>query len=351
MKIAHSELGLTAQHQRHQAQQAQERLRAGPDPGAGVALRLSDAVRRTPPSMNTGSRGEIDTLASDPVSGWPPGMQVLARMIEALTGVAVRVFRPDALRGEGPTTQALSGAPQPRQAPVGQTPSNPELPGEASWTYTRTEVRYEHEVTLFAAQGSVQTADGRTLDFSLGLRMEREFLDMRQTRLSVGGETAKDPLVLHFGHAAPSLSGPRIEFDLNADGHTETLPFVGAGSGFLVWDRNGNGQADSGQELFGPQSGDGFTELAMHDQDHNGWIDEADTIFQELRIWRQNSQGQQSLQTLTEAGVGALSLSRVATPFSLRDADQSRLGEVRSSGLYLHDNGQAGVMQQIDLMV
>ena len=59
--------------------------------------------------------------------------------------------------------------------------------------------------------------------------------------------------------------------------------------------------------------------------------------------------GQNNLRSLAEAGVGALYLGRVATPFSLRDTQQATLGEVRSSGVYLRADGQAGVLQQIDL--
>lgn len=357
MKIIHSELAQAAQQRLIDTHTVQERLRAGAGvdtPRPSVEVRLSEAARQARPTEVPGRAWGRPRVAdpepapapegvSDPVDSLAPEMRVLARMIEALTGMAVRVFRAEALRGEGSTTARVDGA---ADNAGGGTPSG------ASLSYERTEVRYEHEVTLFAAQGSVQTADGRTLNFALGLRMERESLDISHTAVRIGPpEAVKDPLVLHFDGAAPALTDQRFDFDLDADGQTEAMPFVGTGSGFLVWDRNGNGQADDGSELFGTRTGDGFAELAAHDGDGNGWIDEADAIFTQLLVWRKDAAGQDRLQSLAEAGVGALALARVASPFSLRDASQAPLGEVRSSGLYLHEDGRAGVMQQIDLVV
>jgi hypothetical protein len=41
-------------------------------------------------------------------------------------------------------------------------------------------------------------------------------------------------------------------------GKLESIPGLGASSGFLVFDRNANGKADDGSELFGATSGNGF---------------------------------------------------------------------------------------------
>ena len=56
-------------------------------------------------------------------------------------------------------------------------------------------------------------------------------------------------------------------------------------------------------------------------------------------------------QSLAAAGVGAISLAQVATPFELRDGENRSRGEVRSSGVYLRENGSAGTIQQIDLSI
>jgi hypothetical protein len=53
---------------------------------------------------------------------------------------------------------------------------------------------------------------------------------------------------------------------------------------------------------------------------------------------------------LPDAGVGAIYLGRVATPFELRAPDQATLGQVRSSGVYLAEDGTARPIQQVDLV-
>ena len=50
-----------------------------------------------------------------------------------------------------------------------------------------------------------------------------------------------------------------------------------------VFDRNGNGKADNGSELFGVASGNGFADLRRLDEDRNGWIDESDAAFDRLQ--------------------------------------------------------------------
>ena len=61
--------------------------------------------------------------------------------------------------------------------------------------------------------------------------------------------------------------------------------------------------------------------------------------------------GKDQLQSLQAAGVGAVSVARLATPFELKDAGNATLGAVRSTGVYLAESGQAGTVQQIDLVV
>lgn len=127
------------------------------------------------------------------------------------------------------------------------------------------------------------------------------------------------------------------------------MPLLGEGSGFLVLDAVGGGRVESGRQLFGPTSGDGFADLAAYDSDANGWIDEADPVFGRLGVWTPDAEGGGAVRSLAEAGVGALGLDRVATPFALKDGTE--LGAVRSSGVYLREAGGAGTLQQVDVVV
>ncbi|MDP2107812.1 MAG: hypothetical protein Q8J67_02075, partial [Rhodocyclaceae bacterium] len=135
------------------------------------------------------------------------------------------------------------------------------------------------------------------------------------------------------------------------DGRAEKLPLFASGSGYLALDVNRNGRIDSGRELFGPQTGRGFAELARLDADGNGWIDANDPDFARLAVWTPAAEGDGTLKTLAELGIGALALAHLATPFALRGKDNQDLGQVKASGLYLTESGIAGSLQEIDLTV
>ena len=96
---------------------------------------------------------------------------------------------------------------------------------------------------------------------------------------------------------------------------------------------------------------DGFADLAQYDDDGNGWIDAADAAFSRLRIWSRDAGGKDQLIGLQQQGIGALYLGKANTPFALKDADNTLQGAVRASGLYLREDGAAGTLQQLDLVV
>ncbi len=124
---------------------------------------------------------------------------------------------------------------------------------------------------------------------------------------------------------------------------------LGAGSGFLALDKNGDGIINDGSELFGALTGNGFAELAKYDQDGNGWIDEADEIFNKLLIWQKDEQGNDVLRGLGAAGVGAIYLGSANTNFSLNSATDNHTNAViRQTGMFLYENGESGTMQQVD---
>jgi len=209
----------------------------------------------------------------------------------------------------------------------------------------------EKESTNVCAKGSVRTADGRCIDFDLTVAMSREF-EVTYAHHEEGSQMLlRDPLVLNFDGKAAELADTRFDFDLDADGKAESVAGLGQGSAFLALDRNRDGRINDGKELFGAQSGNGFADLKAYDTDGNNWIDEADAVYSQLRVWRPGAEngGQGSQQTLGEAGVGALWLGSVDSQFSLKDRDNQTQGQVRQTGVWLAENGQAGVMQQVDL--
>lgn len=222
-------------------------------------------------------------------------------------------------------------------------------PGLPSWSTQGREIIAESEQLQVCGSGQVKTADGRCITFDLEMSLARsERIERAWDQDS--RVVLQDPLVLNFAGKAAELSGERISFDLNSDGEQESLPGLACGSGYLVLDRNGNGRADCGNELFGAKSGDGFGDLAAFDSDGNGWIDEADPVFDQLSIWRGGT-ASDTLTGLANAGVGALWLGQVNSPFSFKDAGGNLLGQLRATGLWLSEAGQAHTMQQVDLAV
>jgi hypothetical protein len=242
--------------------------------------------------------------------------------------------------------------------PAVQSP-NPSVPAQSArqaagfgGEYTRQESYTETEQTSFAASGVVRTEDGKEINFSLSLSMSRSYHEESTVSINFGAaRQTKDPLVLNFNGSAAQLTGQRFKFDLNSDGKTEGINFVSGGSGFLALDKNGDGKINNGSELFGATSGNGFAELSALDSDHNGWIDENDAVYAQLRIWTKDASGNDQLASLKQVNVGALSLASVATPFDLKDSHNALQGQIRSSGIFLQENGNAGIIQQVDLTV
>ena len=288
------------------------------------------------------------SAAEDAAASGAERQERLLLMLQELVGRMLALLSGESLSGESLSTQAdLSGmqtaATQPQQRP-------PDGGFEIAWTRETTETFSENENTEFSSTGKVQTADGRTLDFTLDLCMSRDFSCSRKT-LTSGKAVLRDPLVINFNGRAAELEGTRFEFDLDADGKVEAIPGLGSASGYLAIDRNGDGCVNNGSELFGTCSGDGFADLAGLDSDGNRWLDEADAAYDTLRVWQRDERGQSTLSSLRERGVGALYLGSSETPFALKDSDNALLGQVRASGVYLNEDGSAGSLQQIDLAV
>lgn len=292
------------------------------------------------PSSVTGATQDVDA-ASD--AGCPADTQltILQYFVERLTGRRMRFVSGDALASEGSTAATQSSATGRRR---GDAPAS----GGVELDYARSYREFEH--MQFAAEGEVRTADGKTIRFELALSQTRFYEEHTTLQLRAGNAVRKDPLVLNFEGTAAQLLDARFEFDLDADGNKDRIPMLAEGNGYLALDISGNGRIDSGAELFGARSGDGFADLAKYDEDHNQVIDENDSVFARLRIWTPDGRGGGTLETLKERDVGALLLSRVATPFELRSGS-SELGATRSTGAYLTEDGRAGFMQQLDLVV
>jgi hypothetical protein len=128
---------------------------------------------------------------------------------------------------------------------------------------------------------------------------------------------------------------------------------VGSGDGLLVRDVNGDGQINSGAELFGQSTAlsgggtarDGFEALADLDTDGDGWITEFDRDFSQLKVWADsNGDGitdAGEMFTLAELGISGLSV----TPVVDVDMDQGNVLALDADVRYA--DGSTGLMTDV----
>lgn len=208
----------------------------------------------------------------------------------------------------------------------------------------------ESETTSFSSVGNVCTEDGREISFSLDVEMSRSF-SAYYKREGIPVTNMIDPLVINFTGDISTLSDSKFYFDLDSDGEKELISAPSEGSGFLALDKNNDGTINDGSELFGTSSGDGFGELAKLDSDGNGWIDENDSVWKDLKIWVTDKDGKSELSSLKDKNVGAIFLGNSDTDFSLRSGiDGSLNGAIRKTGIFLYEDGSGvGMINHLDI--
>jgi hypothetical protein len=308
--------------------------------GAQDKADISSLAKRLAAKTAQAQGAKADGSEDDPLDGLPDKdkqkLLILEDFLYRLTGrhYKFRYLKIHDLRAD-------EGAPQPNGF-------HPPRKAGYGLIYDYSETHTEKQSMAFSADGVVKTSDGRTINFSVALSMSREYQSSLQIHVRAG-DAKIDPLVINLSGAAPQLSQQKdFRFDIDGDGDEDQISRLLAGSGFLALDKNGDGRINDGKELFGPASGDGFAELKTYDADGNGWIDENDPVYDRLRIWEDDGQGNMRLIALGEAGVGALYLGNVLSSFDIKDMHNNSLGTIQSAGVYLKEDGGAGTVQHVD---
>ena len=368
MKIADSQVNLSSQHSLIEQESRQETLRLQQNGRTLTIAVQQDKVSISEQAQNLWSTQTQTSSRVNSSSGVNASalsdrdkqkILLIEKMLEMLTGkkVKLRVFDPSRwAQRQAPTMSSGAGA---GAGAAGQTSGGQQATGGqvttvsgGGWgmSYDLRATRFEQEQTTLQASGVVRTADGREINFSMDVSMSRQFMSNQSLSIRAGAAMT-DPLVINLSGVAGDLTAQKYSFDIDADGDADQISFAGQGGGFLALDRNGDGTINDGGELFGTESGNGFKDLAEFDTDGNQWIDENDAVFDKLRIWMKSESGQDQLVALGQAGVGAIYLGNVSTEFAVKDEANTQQGQVRSSGMFLRENGMAGVIQQIDLAV
>lgn len=133
---------------------------------------------------------------------------------------------------------------------------------------------------------------------------------------SGGDKVKRDPLVLDLdgdGVELTELGMPPVFFDGDGDGVASLTGWVNPDDGFLARDLDGNGLIETQAELFGTNNVDAISDLSSEDSNGDGEIDAQDTIWTDLRVWRDINQDGVStaneLQTIDQAGIISISLN------------------------------------------
>lgn len=227
-----------------------------------------------------------------------------------------------------------------------------EFPSQmASLIYQYKETYTEQEKSVFNVSGSLTFSDGESLTINLAQYTDRTYFNEQSLLLKMGEVELVDPLVVNLDGQTTQLTERSYEFDLTAQGKDTSIHFATGQSGFLAIDSNGNGNIDDGSELFGALSGNGYRELAKYDDDNNGFIDAADSIFNDLLFYQKDEQGQDKLSFLSSLGIGAIYLGSQSTPLNIKDENNQLLGKVRSGSFFIYGDKTLGTTQQVDLVV
>jgi hypothetical protein len=340
VRIESSELSLSAGSafkrltREVETQLRQTRVDVGSVPAGGVSLDISSAARSL--AAESSPSAPPSSVENEQSANIDQRVLLTARILARFFGRDITLFVMH--KDSSESVKETAGSSQ-------------ELRTETAVSISRTRFVAETESLRFQAQGRVQTADGRAIDIELSLELDRSWFEVSRLDLNAAERRLQDPLVLNLEAGSARLGPERFQFDLNAGGDFDSLPVLNGVSGYLALDRNGNGRIDDGSELFGALSGDGFADLQALDSDGNGWIDAADPAFEGLGVWIDAGTTGARLESLKQVGVGAISLDNVATTFALTDARNELLGQLRSTGVFLYEDGRAGTVQQLDLAV
>lgn len=222
-----------------------------------------------------------------------------------------------------------------------------------SFSYEKS-VEYKQEDSISYKTQAIVKTQNNEFNLDLDFSFTQKFYEKNEEKIDFEQLTFLDPLVINYNNETSGFDLINKEFsfkfDLNADGVDEELIQLNDGVGFLAIDKNSNGLIDNGKELFGPQTNNGFEELRVYDEDKNGWIDENDEIFKDLRIWKKTKGEEDILIALGEVGIGALYLKDSKIDLNINKSVDESLANLKSSSIFLKEDGTAGLLSSLDFI-
>lgn len=357
MKIASSQVALSNDYQREEVNERRVALARSAADGGGtgtaanvtinqVQLRQSRLEASMQSAVVSATEGEASSAAkaeqadvTDEMNGhYDKSLYMMKMILERMSGKKIELF--DSASFNAKISDVETANAQAMQGPQGEGASPDDLMVVANY-------HYEKESNQLQFAGVIERENGQQTRFAMAVEFSQEYESLSLD--IVRREELKDPLVLSFSTEPVKLSSEKFQFDIDSDGEKDDISLLEAGYGYLALDKNGDGVINSGNELFGAQSGNGFAELAQYDDNQDGYIDENDAIYKDLSIWIKN-ENQDTQVSLKDKGVGAIGLENVNSPYTIRDGDE-RLGIIQKSGYYLNEDGTPGLIQQLDYIV
>ncbi|WLT01800.1 calcium-binding protein [Snodgrassella alvi] len=113
-------------------------------------------------------------------------------------------------------------------------------------------------------------------------------------------ENIRSPIIIDMNGdgVKTTAQGKHTYFDHDGNSFAENTGWVDSNDALLVLDRNQNGLIDDGKELFGSntllssgkKAQNGFEALAEFDENRDGVIDTADSVWSRLQLWQDRNQ-------------------------------------------------------------
>lgn len=357
MKIEQYAMKMEQQHALQQASHINEKISIWhanrPAPAAAPA---QHAAANPPPAKLAASNAGLDDVnispaaqkAIDEEQQLKPSLSLMKQILESTFGIKMQEGSISWSLNQS-SSQSVSLQQTSQGSSNTDSSNNAESASDLAMRIEREFVYQEQESWQFSVNGQIKTADGKDLSFSLDVSLSRQF-EIRQSEVFNFGAATKDPLMLTLDQSAGDLAGAKVRFDLDGDGKEDWLPMaMGQRGGWLVLDKDQNGKVDDRSELFGPQTGNGFAELAQLDSDSNGLIDKRDQLFARLKLWQGRSDGQDTLTPLQDLNISALLLQNTDANFRHADEQGQTLAQLRKAGVYLDGDGKAGLISQLDV--
>jgi hypothetical protein len=253
-------------------------------------------------------------------------ISMMKQLIEKITGRSINIFNfesldPGSIPSGGDTSIRADG--------------DPALPDSGSGISCDYRESYtEIQTVSFSAQGTIKTADGQEINFSISLEISLEYHQESSLSFSTANTAQKDPLVVNYNGSASQLTSAKFSFDLNMDETQDNASSARNSSGLLLLNNDQGVIANDDSKLFGSATINGRSQPAASDGNHDDGLNEIVPVDDRLSAWTQTAPGTDQQSSLQLKSVGAINLSSIFELFGLKDNGSRLNARIDVTSLY-----------------